>query len=510
MLCLPGDMTHLEPVPFAAVTGRANALRMTRARKAIAAVMNGADPDPVDVEATGDYRVDQQLLHLSAAAALRQSLMSRPSSARSRIDRSLNRGQQHLVDAYHLALALADSSDGDLTGLQGQLFGMDDWLEPALLLGKLQVRFLAQVCAQIQLSVEHSPVTDKLRSVTARQALADGGRITESTQLLEDHLNGEWLHATSTVEVNGVSRPVVVDAGPDLVTAAWAARVAAPITVTADSDGRWPVSAVRDALDICSDSVRWWVASMSRELAGDFDRDLELRIGPPLREFIVSPAAAAISAVIAADRPTPITAAASEGTAPAVSLERMPASTDTLLPTAPSERFIACPKRLALLRTGGEPGTELSPDTELDHFIDVSRVQRDEMTLLNMASPSELDEVEVTVNFRTPEYEDVTDLIAEVRDSGAVTLSAPVLAHCNQDTVSGNEHRVTLRALVRRGVALRTRHGYAVVLAAGTRLALLGADATKRHTTLYLQSDDEPDKLSDRSCGYVPCLSAVS
>lgn len=73
-----------------------------------------------------------------------------------------------------------------------------------------------------------------------------------------------------------------------MVSAAWAARIAAPVSVYA-APGSWPMHIVADALDMCAGSIASWVAAMSRELAGDGDIDLSLRTTVPLRNFIVAP-----------------------------------------------------------------------------------------------------------------------------------------------------------------------------------------------------------------------------
>jgi hypothetical protein len=506
------------------VTTRANALRITRAQKAIAAVMNGVDPDPGDVEATRDYCVDEQLLHLSAAAALRQALMSRPASTAARMCRRGGDQQQLLIDAYYLALALADAVGGDAVALKATLHdGHENWLAPAALLGRLQVRFLEQICAQINMTAGHLPVQPSLATITAREVLVGGGRIGADTVLLDDHSGNGWLHATSKVTVAGIAGTVVVDAGPDLVPASWAARMAAPITVI-PGEGRWPVSVVGDVLTLCDDAVRWWVGSMTRELAGDDEEDLLLRIGPPLRQFLISPATATIAAITSTAEPTLIDAVPAQliGTSAATVpvMSAMPANVDALRPVAPSADYQPRAGTLSAMRSGGEPGAELAPDTVLSDCIDLTDVSRDEMTLLGVVPTSDFaSEVEVTVNIATPEWQDVTKLIDEVRAHGAVTLCAPMLARADQDTVTGAEHRLTLRARVRRGVPVHTSDGYAVLLGAGTRLSLLGADVSKRSATLYLQMDDETTGLAelvgqtlDGDCDQrtAPLLAAVS
>jgi hypothetical protein len=369
----------------------------------------------------------------------------------------------------------------------------------------------------------HLPVDPRLATVTARDVLVGGGRIGADTVLLDDHSGNGWLHATSNVTVGGVAGTVVVDAGPDLVPASWAARMVAPITVT-PGEGRWPASVVGDVLALCDDAMRWWVASMTRELAGDDQEDLLLRIGPPLRQFLISPATAAIAAIVGIGEPTLIGAVSAQliGTSSASvpAMSAMPATVDVLRPVAPSADYQPRAGALSAMRTGGEPGTELAPDAVLSGCIRLTDVGRDEMTLLGVVPTSDLGgEVEVTVNIATPEWQDVTNLVDEVRDHGAVALCAPMLARADQDTVTGAEHRLTLRARVRRGVPVQTRDGYAVLLGAGTRLSLLGADVSKRSATLYLQTDNETTDLTklvgesfDADCGRrsAPLLAAVS
>lgn len=488
-------MKQLVSVRTASGT-RTNPLRVTRARAAIAAVMNGVDPDPADVEATADYRIDEQQLHLSTAVALRQILLSRPESAQ--MSRKSRRDRKLLINAHYLATALADACDGDQRTLRELLRSDRDWLAAAMLLGRLQVRFLDHICTQIDMAAGHRRVPPRLNSVPARKILGDGagssGDVTDGITLLEDYASGEWLHATSTVTVAGISGTAVVDAGPDLIPAAWSVRVAAPITVTAGV-GLWPTQAVHDALLLCDEAVRWWVSSMTRELSGDNDQDLLLRIGPPLRQFLISPATVRIAAAIAARATGGLSAPARfastlSSTLPATPL--LPVSVDTLWPTTPSPGFTAQPGALAGMRFGGGPGAELAPDTSLKNCVETPDADRDTVTLLSLVPAGELDdEIEVTANIAVPQWQDVTCLVEAIRESGAVALRTPVVAYADQDIIRGDEHRLTLRARVRRGVAMRTRSGYAVLLAPGTRLALLGASTTKTHATLYLQVDDE-------------------
>ncbi|WP_138230354.1 hypothetical protein [Mycolicibacterium aubagnense] len=490
-------------------TQRPNPLRITGAQKAIAAVMNGVDPEPGDLEGLGELRIDAQTLHLSAAAALRQVLLSRPTPGALRTSRHRRRigTDQHVVrDAYYLALALADCTGP--TALAAAIGNIcTDWLEPAALVGRLQVRFLEQVCAQIDMTANHLPVVPRLSGVMSRDILAAGGRLAPGTVLLPDHAfdqrdrdeeGSPWLHATSTVMVAGHSGPVIVDAGPDSLTGAWSARIAAPVTVTAAA-GRWPVTAVEDCLRLCSAPVRAWVASMDRQLSGEDNEDLSLRIGAPLRQFLISPATVAVTAAVAASRgESPVPALGSgedvsvSGALPAVPL--MPAGRSD-----ERERHPMASTLLPLMRAGGEAGAELAEDTILEGCGYVAEIHRDEMALLSAVSAAELDrEVEVTINFSTPQWQDVTALIGDVRATGVMRLGAPVFGRVDQEIIAGARHRLSLRARVTFGVPVHTREGYGVVLPAGTRLALLGADVSKHHTTLYAtQRSATPEDVDD-------------
>lgn len=476
---------------------RPNALRITRAQKAIAAVMNGVDPAAEDLTGLEQTLVDEQTLHLSAAAALRQVLMSRPGPG---APRSRGGAEQQLTrDAYYLALALADRDETLASLLQGS---SSDWLAAAALIGRLQVRFLEQVCAQVDMTANYIQVPAGLSTAVSRTVLRDGGRISAGTVLLADHtaaskperrnsIEASWLHASSSVIVAGRSGPVVVDAGPDTLNASWSARIAAPITVTA-TEGRWPVTVVEDCLQMCAPEVRRWVASMARQLSGRDNADLLLRIGAPLRQFLVSPASAAIASASASEGPEPrrtdhhpaVLTHGHADSARAQSLDSLP-----LMAAIPDDGSTSRERDAALLaemRTGGEPGSELAPDTVLANCTKIAEVHRDEMTLLAAADVVDLDtEVEVTVNFATAEWQDVDSLVTEVREAGTVELKAPVLGWVDQDVVTGTSYRLSLRARVRAGVALHTNDGYAVLLPAGTRLTLLGADSSKSHTTLY-------------------------
>jgi hypothetical protein len=476
-------MTQSTYVPAPeAVAGRVDSRNADPALKALADVMSGADPDP-ELTAQVEH-LDEVSVHLAVAAAVRASLLSRPASTRERLMRRLDRDGQLLAEAHGLAVDLAAAAAGDASALRYRLRRSDAWLEPALLIGRMQIRLMESVCSQIEMVAEHFTIPRSLTVVTARQKLADGGRINGWMQLLPDNSgNDEWLHATSTVQVNGVAKPVVVDAGPDLVSAAWAARIAAPITVT-PAVGSWSAPVVSDALGMSTEPVRQWVASMSRELAGDDDRDLMLRIGQPLRRFLISPAAVAIGRMF----PPRIGAVRRVGQVVVPLLGHMLGDSSALMPSGACENFT--PDDALLSRLRGVPvGCAVGPDTVIDDAIPVSDITRDEMALLALIEPRDIGEVELTVNLTTAEWEDVTSIVAKIRDAGAITLRSAVLGLADQDVVIGDENRLTLKLLVRSAVPVRIRHGFGAVLPAGTRMSLLGASVTKRHATLYAAVD---------------------
>lgn len=291
---------------------------------------------------------------------------------------------------------------------------------------------------------------------------------------------------------------MIVDAGPDSLTGAWSARIAAPVTITAAA-GRWPVTAVEDCLRMCSAPVRAWVASMDRQLSGEDNEDLSLRIGSPLRQFLISPATVAVTAAIAASR--------GESLVPALGA-REDACVPGALPAVPliaagssdeRERHPMASTLLPSMRAGGEAGAELAEDTVLHGCGYVAEIHRDEMALLSAAPAAELArEVEVTINFATPQWQDVTALIGDVRATGVMQLSSPVFGRVDQEVIAGARYRISLRARVTFGVPVRSREGYGVVLPAGTRLTLLGADVSKHHTTLYAaERSATPETVDD-------------
>ena len=475
---------------------RANALRLTRAQKAIAAVMNGVDPDPDDVAYTAGHRIDEQMLHLSAAAALRQVLLSRPSRTR----RATESDQQVVLDAYYLALALADAAAGHPDTLNAAVARpWREWFAAAALVARLQTRFLEHACSQIEMTAKDAPAPAPLAGVLASDLLSSTGMLGCRTALLPDYATREdsrrttgmrWLRATSTVTVAGHPATVVVDAGPDALPGAWTARIAAPLEITAGvgdtrSPTRWPREVVTDCLRMCSSGVRSWVASMTRRLSGEAGEELVLQPGAAPGKFLVSPAAAAIAELVGGQRSEEV---AATGPFEALAAGELPLAPDTSI--RPVE---APPGMLARMRHGGDPGDELSADTRLEDYVTLPNVHRDEITLLAAAEPFDVGtEVEVTINFATPPWQDVSALAAELRSAGGATLTAPTLGRIDQDVVPGEGHRLALKARVRRGVAVRTRRGYAVMLPAGTRLAVIGSDVTKHHTTLYAVCAPEP------------------
>lgn len=469
------------PAPGTAA-GRVDVRDSDPALKALADVMTGADPDP-ELTCLVEH-IDEAMIHRATAEAMRVSLLSRPTTTRERLTRRFDREKQLLADAHHLATELAAACDGDDAMLRMRLRRSDSWLQPALLMGRMQLRLVESICSQIEMVAEHFAIPKHLSVVTARQKLADGGRINDWMRLLADYSsNDEWLHATSTVSVNGVAKPVVVDAGPDLVSAAWAARVAAPVTIT-PTGGPWPGTAVSDALEMNAEPVRQWVASMSRELAGTDDRDLMLRIGQPLRKFLISPVAVAISRMF----PARIGAVRRVGEVIVPLLGHLTADSAALMPSAPPEGFTPDDDVLSQLR-GVPVGCAVGLDTVIDGAIPVKDITRDEMALLSLMEPRGFDEVQLTVNLATAEWEDVTATVAAIRSCGAIKLRSAIMGLADQDVVVGNENRLTLKLLVSEGIPVRTAHGYGAVLPAGTRMSLVGATVTKRHTTIYAAVD---------------------
>jgi hypothetical protein len=457
----------ISPAPAQHAHGRRiNTLRITPALSAMAAVMNGIDPDPADVAALAETTVSVQDLHLAAATALRQAmgpiLLSRPTATGA--DTTVDLEKSAIFDAYYLATELAKRSDKPMRLTAEQV-------DSALLIGAMQVRFLEAVCSQIELNIVLPPLTVSAKA-PARAVLKVGGDLAPGVRLLPDFSTGgggnlegsSWLHALSTITVAGVSGREVVDAGPDTASAQWAARLAAPVTVTA-TGGFWPVTVVEDCLRISAHAVRRWVAAMPRELCGDEGRDIMLRSGPPLRDFLVSPATMTLTGDTGKTAVLPLLAV--EGSGKTVR------------------------GALAEMRIGGVPGSELSPDVELTDGVHINEIHRDEMAVLSAGAVTELpDEVEVTVNFAVPEWKDVAGLVEAIRESGAVTLTSAVLGWTERDIVAGQLNRVSMRARVRRGVVCHTQRGDAILMPAGTTFTVVGVDTGKGHTALYgIQTD---------------------
>lgn len=490
MLPLTND-AHMQLVPTRKRSG--NALRITAPQRTIAAVMNGVAPEPEDIEAMQNVHISERLVHMSTAAALRQALMSRPSSgSRGRTRRRSGASDVHAIrDAYYLALALAAHADGDPSSLRS-IISRDrrTWLEAAALVGKTQIRFLEQVCEQIELTANHLQVPATVAPVTAATLLASrDGRITDTTVLLADYSPREsvdpgWLHATSTVIIEGYSGTAIVDAGPPMLPAAWAARIAAPITITARS-GRWPAGVVRDALWLCQDAVREWAGSMTRQLSGSNDEDLVLLVGPALRRFLTSPAAEAIARCVD-------TAARIAGHTEPVSKPETAAV--PLLSVDTQVRAMSKQVRAELLRTMRcleVEGQELAADIELTDAVAIEEVHREELMLLAATTCEPLSErVELTANIAPRDWQDMSALVETLRPGASAQLTVPLVGVVDQDVIGGDGQRLSLRVRAHRGIPLRTEGGFAVFLAAGTRYTVLGTDTAKSHVTVYLEQED--------------------
>ncbi len=443
--------------------------------------MNGVDPEREDIATADTLHVSERLLHLSAAAALRQVLMSRPTVSGSGRRRRRHANEQVTLDAYYLALALVDAHDGDSCAV-ASLLSRDPraWLPAAALVGRLQVRFLEQVCAQLEVTANHLAVPAAVADVPAAEALQQRPEITETLTLLPNHAaedeadEGLWLHATSRVVIEGRAAPAIVDAGPSVLPVEWSARLAAPVTVTA-ADGRWPKDVVRDCLWMCEDAVRSWVASMSRQLRGDNNEDLLLGVGQPLRAFLVSPAAREIARVRAADtgefggllwRVRPAMACADSAYGGLRTRDRV--------------------ELLSSMRNIDD-GVPLPAETVIPEAIALPAVRCEELALLSAVDPQRLSgPVEVTVNLHVPEWEDVTAMVEQLSAGQEIELTAPLLAWADRDIVSGDTQRLTIRARVHYGAGVNTPDGMGVFLAAGTRLSVLGSDISRTHCTVYL------------------------
>lgn len=485
-------MTHLARASLAvaqnATAPSGNALRFTAAQRAIAAVMNGVDPERADVDTTEAVHISERFLHLSAAAALRQALMSRPSTAGAgRRRRRRGSIEQVTLDAYYLALALVADADGDSTALASTLSrDHHTWLPAAALVGRLQVRFLEQVCAQLEVTANYLAVPTDIASVPAAELFGRGAQISDAVRLLPNHAasaesaDAAWLHATSLVAIEGRTATTVVDAGPSVLPTQWSARLAAPVTVTA-SRGRWPKAVVRDCLWMCEDAVRSWVGSMSRQLRGENNEDLLLGVGIPLRRFLVSPAARSIARVAAAD----------PGDPGGAMLRFRPARAAG----EPHMRGLNSRMRVDLLAAMRQvdDGAPLPEDTVIGGATDLAEIHNEELTLLSAVRPQMLPApVEVTANLSVPDWEDVTEMVARLNAGQEVELAGPLLAWADRDIVSGDTARLTVRARVHCGIAVNSADGVGVFLGTGTRLSVLGADTSRAHCTLYLDQVRTP------------------
>lgn len=503
-------LAHKAPAgPHTAATG--NALRITAAQRAIAAEMNGVTPDPDDLAESREIRISERLLHLSAATALRQALMSRPpmTGLASRRRRPI---EQTTLDAYYLALALAAETEDDPSTLRATISrDHRTWLPAAALVGRLQVQFLEKVCAQLEVTANHLPVAKSVAALSAQAVFEAGGELTDTVSLLPDRCgtgsSGRWLYATSDVVIEGRSAVTVVEAGPSVLPAAWSARMAAPVTVTA-ADGRWPKGVVRDCLRLCDDAVRQWIGSMSRQLSGDNFEDLLLGVGPQLRWFLVSPAAQSIARMNATERQP----ARYPGQHDVWSSSRLPAVSPLAAAGTGHAVLGAADRssRLVLMRQiDGEQ--ELGPDTVIEDATLLSDIRGDAMVLLGAANPQWLAQpVEVTANLSLPDWEDVTQTVSRLSVAEVVELTAPVLAWVDRDVVAGDTRRLTLRARVHQGVPVRTPTGTGVFLAAGTRLSVLGTDISKSHCTVYLdQHRCAPISGAQASSDFADCVSVA-
>ncbi|KXO90975.1 Uncharacterised protein (plasmid) [Tsukamurella tyrosinosolvens] len=495
--------------------------------------MVGLDPEPGHVRELEHAALDARLMHLSTAVALRQGLLARPAGVvgRAGARRRGRAGDQLVRDAYYLAMALLADAEGDPASLWATLtLDRRAWLEPAVLVGQLQVRFLEKICSQITFTANHLPVPAELEDVRATDLLDQGGRIAPGVVLLpdltrtlpEDGEFGGWLHATAPVTVAGRAAPAIVDAGPAVLSAGWCARVAAPVTVDAAA-GLWPTSFVEQALSLYESTVRWWVATChTRELSGEYNENVGMLRGAPLRRMLVSPAAATISSALRAiedqsgrpgrnRRTRPVPAGFPFPTAPSeqratsevLDLESVAARHPLTPPVRPlRDESLSAERRAELmraLRTLPE-GMHLAPDASLEASTPIAEIRREELTLLANAPVEDFGRfVDLTTNFKVPDFVDVGQLARELRDAGGLTLSEPIVGGVEQDEVSGKELRLTLRLRTAAGVPVRAPGGEAVVLPAGTRFSVLGADISKYHATVYL----EPMEASTRTGGAV-------
>lgn len=477
--------------------------------RAIAAVMNGVDPLLGDIAAMSRWRqhLSERMIHQCTAAALQQALLSRPRQG-ARIGHK-DTPFKMLQQAHGLALALAADADGDRRALASIISAPPHtWLEAAALVGRMQVRFLEQACAQITLVADHLPISDEISYIRAGDLLREDGKITDTTKLLPDVATADpeeagennWLHATSTVDIAGRRGSVIVDAGPSALPCAWSARIAAPVSVHTRI-GRWPAFVVRDALHMHEDAVRSWVGSMSRQLSGFNDEDLLLKVGPPLRNFLISPASAAIGRC-AADlsvRPVEMPAAwvhhgnrssaADTGSAAAGAYVRA-------LEPVSGGSAMSRQSRVEVLRTlRNLPNGRgmLREDVTLADAVALTDIRREELTILSAAAAQDLlRPVEVISNIDLPDWEDVDDLVADLTNGSAAVLNVPLIGWTDRDIVKGGSARLSLVIVCRRGTPVRTRSGFGVFLAAGTTVTVLTVERSRKHATVYLHQQIDP------------------
>ncbi len=442
---------------------------LTPAQRILAAVMGGEDPSPGGTAALARSGVTVQTLHLAAAATLQEQLREHNSDHAPRGRRSPAEDRRKVLHrAFEMAVGLADRYSGDAV-CDAPVGTLEDPLdvEAAILVGSLQVRLLESVCRQIAVAAEYPKLSDDHGgNDTSLVVLARGGELAPGISLLANHCpvdrrsggSGPWLHATSTVTVAGRRFDVVVDAGPDEMPVGRVARMAAPVTVTAEK-GLWPESVVEDCLGICAAAVSEWVAAMPRYL--NDDGDLVVAQVTPLRYSLVSPATAELTGS-RGEAPTPIP-----------------------LRAAPDE--VQGPRSILAdqLRYGGRVGDELPADTQLIPDVRIGELLPDATALLAAGPVGRIGRpVDVTVNLDVPEWMDSTALVEDLRAAGSAMVTEALVGWVDRDAVSGRRRRLSLRVRVSNGLVASTRGGQAVVIPAGTRITLLGVDHRRGHHLL--------------------------